>query len=397
VRPGTRAWLRAATDEGPARPVRWERGFRALASAPLLALAVAGCEKGNGPPVISRPPVAVATVEAQRVVDRIFVTGELLAVNEASVAAEVDGRVTSILVEEGAGVEKGETVFEIDRERRQLELLNARAGRDEALARSEQQERESERIRRLHASNSASEARLDAAESELRLARSRLAAARAGLGLAERALRNASVTAPFSGIVARRHVSEGEFIKPGAELFDLVSMNPIEVEFRVPERDSSRIELGQPLEVRVAPLPDEVCSATVTMISPRIDPRSRTLRIKARIENRDGRLRPGLFARADLGLNERAAVPMIPESAILQRADGSVAFRLTANDRVERVVLTTGVFRDGYVEIVRGVEIGDVVVVRGHARLVDGSPVDVRTPTGEPAVTSAAGVERGGE
>ena len=149
--------------------------------------------------------------------------------------------------------------------------------------------------------------------------------------------------------------------------------------------------MEQPLDVRVASCPDEVFRATVTMISPRIDPRSRTLRVKARLENHDGKLRPGLFARADLGLSERFGVAMIPEGAILQRADGSVAFRMVGAERVERVVLTTGVFRDGRVEVVDGLGVGEVVVVRGHAQLVDGAPVDVRTLTGEPAVAAAAG------
>jgi membrane fusion protein (multidrug efflux system) len=361
-----------------------------LTSLPLLALAVAGCERGDAKTVVSAPPVAVAPVEARQVVDRILVTGELLAVNEASVAAEVDGRVTSILVEEGEAVEKGATVFEIDRERRELELANARAGREEARARYEQQEREAKRIRQLRASNSTSEARLDAAEAELQLAHSRLTAARAGLGLAQRALRNASVAAPFSGIVARRHVSEGEFIKPGGELFDLVSLDPIEVEFHVPERDSGRIAVNQTLEVRVAPFPDEAFHATISMVSPRIDPRTRTLRTKALIANSDSRLRPGLFARADLGLSDRTDVPMIRQSAILQRADGSVAFRLVEGNRVERVALTTGIFRDGYAEIVEGLSVGDPVVVRGHARLVDGAVVEVRTPTGEHAGAAVA-------
>jgi len=371
-------------------------GFAVLASLPLLALAVAGCQRDDAEPGLSAPPVAVAPVQSRPVVDRILVTGELIAVSEASVAAEVDGRVTSILVDEGEAVEKEATVFEIDRERRELELANARAGREEARARYEQQEREAKRIRKLRASNSTSEARLDSAEAELQLAHSRLTAARAGLGLAERALRNASVTAPFAGIVARRHVSEGEFIKPGDELFDLISLDPIEIEFHVPERDSGRIAVNQPLEVRVAPFPDETFHATISMISPRIDPRSRTLRAKALIANNDSRLRPGLFARADLGLSERTDVPMIPESAVLQRADGSVAFRLVDGNRVERVSLTTGVFRDGYAEIVEGLSVGDPVVVRGHARLVDGAVVEVRTPTGElagPAVANGRGGE----
>jgi len=355
----------------------------------FFAAAVAGCGIEEEAAVISRPPVTVAPVQARDLVERILVTGELLAVNEASVAAEVEGRVTAILVDEGSAVEAGATVFEIDTERRLLEVEDARAQVEEARARLEQQERETKRWRILHASKTASQAKLDAAESELRLARSQRASSRARLGLAERALRNASVSAPFTGVVARRFVSEGEYVKAGADLFDLISYDPIEVEFRVTERDSGRIELGQMLDVRVAPFPDEVFHARVSMISPRIDPRSRTLRVKARIENCETRLRPGLFARADLGVSERPAVPMVPESAILQRSDGSIAFRMVGTDQVERLVLDTGTIRDGYVEVVSGLAAGDLIVVRGHAQLVDGSRVDVRTKAGKPVVAAA--------
>jgi membrane fusion protein (multidrug efflux system) len=355
----------------------------------LVVVAIAGCGAEEEAAVISRPPVSVAPVEARNLVERILVTGELIAVNEASVAAEVEGRVTAILVDEGSAVEAGATVFEIDTERRQLEVADARALVEEARAHLEQQERETGRWRSLHASKTTSQSKLDAAESELSLARARLSSSRARLGLAERAFRNAGVTAPFSGVVARRYASEGEYIKSGAALFDLVSYDPIDVEFRVAERDSGRIELGQLLDVRVAPFPDEVFHARVSMISPRIDPRSRTLRIKARIENCETRLRPGLFARADLGVSERQAVPMVPEGAILQRSDGSVAFRMLGPDRVERVVLEIGTIRDGYVEIARGLAVDDVIVVRGHAQLVDGSSVDLRTLAGEPAVATA--------
>ena len=363
----------------------------ALLLLPFAALA--GCGAGEEAVVVARPPVAVAPVAARDLVDRILVTGELIAVNEADVAAEVDGRVTAILVDEGSAVEVGETVLEIDTERRQLELDDARAQVEEARAHLDQEERETDRWRLLYASKTASQAQLDAAEAELSLARSRLTASRARLGLAERALRKASVTAPFSGVVSRRHVSEGEFITAGTDLFDLVSVDPIEIEFRVTERDSGRVELGQWLDVSVAPFPERVFRAEVTMVSPQIDPVSRTLRVKARVEDEEGLLRPGLFARADLGVSERAAVPMIPESAVLQRADGSVVFRMVGPDQVERVVLATGVIRDGYVEVVEGLEVGDVIVVRGHARLVDGSRVDVRTPAGEPALTAARPAE----
>jgi len=355
----------------------------------LLTVAIAGCGRDEDPPVISRPPVAVAAVEARHIVERILVTGELVAVTEASVAAEVEGRVTSILVDEGSAVEEGATVLEIDPERRQLERDDAQARIEEARANLELQERETKRWRSLHAKGTASQAKLDAAEAALKLTRAHVSSSRARLGLTERALRNASVTAPFSGTVARRYTSEGEYIRAGEDLFDLVSDDSIEVEFRVTERDSGRIELGHLLDLRVAPFPEETFHARVSMVSPRIDPRSRTRRVKARIEDGETTLLPGLFARVDLGVSERAAVPMVPEAAILQRSDGSVAFRMVAPDQVERVLLEIGTIRDGYVEIASGLDVGDLIVVRGHAGLVDGSTVDVRTRSGEPVAAAA--------
>jgi len=118
---------------------------------------------------------------------------------------------------------------------------------------------------------------------------------------------------------------------------DLVALDPIEVEFHVAERDSARVSQNQQVLVSVDPYPDELFGATVTMISPIIDPKTRTLRVLARLENPEGRLRPGLFARADLGVETRRGVTMVPEEAILQRADGSVVFRLRDGNHVQRV------------------------------------------------------------
>ena len=352
----------------------------------LGALACGGDDAGSA---IAAPPVMVVTVAAHTVTDRIEAAGELLAVAEASVAAEVDGRVTEMRVLEGAAVAAGEVVLEIDRERRQLALDSERALVAEAEAAVAEAGRELGRIRSLHERNAVSKAQLDASETALQQSRSRREATRARLGLAERALRDASVAAPFDGLVARRYVSAGDFVGVGEKLYDLVALDPIEVVFHLTERDSGRVELGDQVEVRVAPHPDEVFPATVNVVSPRIDPQTRTLRVKAALDNSDGRLRPGLFARADLGVAVREGVPMLPEDAILQRSDGSIVFVLDGDSRVQRRVVTTGVFRDGYVEAVAGVRAGERVVVRGQARLVDGSRVDVRTSEGEPVLAGA--------
>jgi membrane fusion protein (multidrug efflux system) len=206
--------------------------------------------------------------------------------------------------------------------------------------------------------------------------------------MAERGARDSAVRAPFAGLVARRYVSEGEFVQPGQKLFDLVALDPIEVEFTLPERDSSRVVMGQPVQVRVAPFPDEVFHAEVAVIAPTIDPVTRTLRVKARMANPDGRLRPGLFARADLGVAVRDNVAMIPEEAVLQRADGAVAYRVIEGARAERRAMRVGVIRDGRIEVIEGLAVGDQVVVRGQDQLVDGSPVSLRDKVGAPVSAS---------
>jgi len=276
-----------------------------------------------------------------------------------------------------------EPVLSIDPERRTLEVDRTRARVDEARAALREQQREYARVSELRGRKVASQTQLDQSETALALAKSRLLAAEADLGVAERALRDATVRAPFSGLIAERFVSRGEFVTPGQKLFDLVSLDPIEVEFRLTEVDSSRAALGQTVAIRVAPFPDEVFEGRVTVVSPIIDERSRTLRVKARIDNADERLRPGLFARIDLGVAKRSGVAMIPEDAVLQRADGPVVFRMVADDRVERVVIATGEHHDGKVEVIRGVVPGDRVVTRGQFRLTDGERVALRTAEGE--------------
>ena len=310
----------------------------------LLLAGFLACSPEQERQVVSAPPVATAPVLSIDLEDRIEASGELLALHHAEIASEVSGRITQIVLDEGEAAETGASVMEIDPERRQLELVTRRAGLVEAQTALADQRRDAERVRELHRRNVASESDLDQAETQLQLADSRLSAARARVGVAERALADASVRAPFSGLVAQRFVSVGEFMQPGTKLFELVSLHPIEVEFRLAEIDSSRVAVGQRVAVRVAPYPDEVFEAHVTVISPTIDVRTRTLRVKAALDNREGRLRPGLFARADLGVSRRTGVLMVPEEAVLQRSDGSVVFRMAGENRVQRQVVETGVF-----------------------------------------------------
>jgi membrane fusion protein (multidrug efflux system) len=363
------------------------RGGAALLALVVFAWACSGGERELPDPAT---PVVVASVELRDVEHHIEASGQLVAQYEAQIAAEVPGRITEILLLEGDRAEAGAVVLEIDPERRKLEVEDARARLLEAEAALFEQKREESRIRELHSKQVASQAQLDRIETEIKLAHARLAAARSHLGIAERALRDASVSAPFEGLIASRSVSVGEFVNVGQGLFELVALDPLEVEFSVAEKDSSRVAQNAEIGVRVAPFPDETFRAAVTLVSPVIDARTRTLRLKAVLPNPDGRLRPGLFARVDLGVDRRSGVPMIPEEAILYRSDQEVVFLLTAENRVARRVIETGVHLDASIEVVDGLEGGELVVTRGHQDLIDGALVAARNPDGSPWMPHAA-------
>jgi len=253
----------------------------AAASALLLIGAVAcGRDQALVEETAAQPAVVVP-VTVRSFEEQIEASGQLLAKHQADVAAQVAGEVTEVLADEGDAVAEGDIVVEIDPERRNLDLDAAQARVGEAEAAVAEQLREVKRVTALAGKRVASANQLDQAETALSTARSRLRAARAELGSAERALRDASVRARFSGLIARRWVSRGEYVTAGQKLFELVSLDPIEVEFHLPEADASRVQNGIPIRVQVAPYPDELFEATVHVISPTIDPRTRTLRVKA--------------------------------------------------------------------------------------------------------------------
>jgi RND family efflux transporter MFP subunit len=373
-------------------------GKKLGAAALISLLSVCGCGKEAAHEAVQARPVVVVPVTISTLEEQIEATGELDAKDRATVAAEVDGVVTELAVDEGDRAEEGALLLAVDPEKRALAVANVRAMQSDARAALAEAEREAARVRKLHDSGIASDAALDKVETGLSRARSRLEAANAELGVAERALRDANVRAPFAGWIARREVSRGEYVRLGQPLFELVSLDPIEVDFAVAERDSARVAVGQPVAVRVAPFPEESFEGRVTVIAPTLDPRTRTLRVKAQIANPDGRLRPGLFARADLGVARREGALLVPEEAVLQRADGEVVFTVTPGDVAKRIVVKTGMQRGGMVEVVEGIAAQDQVVVRGHSVLVDGAPVTRRSADGagdEQSLNAAA--ERGGE
>jgi membrane fusion protein (multidrug efflux system) len=287
-------------------------------------------------------------------------------------------------------------VIKIDPERRRLDLEAAQARLAQARANLRQETSKVERVRKLRSENISSVERLEEAETALLLAQSAVRAEEAAVGVAARALKDASVSAPFAGLVAKRSVELGEFVEPGKPLFELVSMTPLDVIFNLPELDSQRVTSGQRVQVSVASPADRTFDAVVSFIAPTVDPGTRTLRVKAEIDNAEGLLRPGLFARINLGTDQRKSVLMVPEEALVQREGSAWLFLIDEGDRVRRVPVETGHQSKGRIEVRGAISAGDRVVRRGHGGLADGMVVVVRE-TRSSAVETASEEPRGAQ
>jgi membrane fusion protein (multidrug efflux system) len=354
--------------------------------AAVLALCI-GCSEEEVVESEFLPSVSAALVESVDLHEEIRASGDLEARLHTTIAAEIEGRITEIAVDEGGAVELDQIVLKIDPERRRLELDAARARHAQARAAYLKEKRQTDRVRKLRTENVAAVQQLEEAETALLLARSRVEAERAALGVTERALADASVTAPFTGLIARRDVQLGEFVQPGKPLVELVALDPLEVVFSLTELDTERVRPGQKVDIEVGAFPDRTFEGVVRFIAPTVNPATRTLRIKAEIANTEGLLRPGLFARVNLGVAPRRGVVMVPEEALIQRSEGALLFKIEPDGRVKRILVSTGVQDAGRIEVRGDIAPGERVVRRGHGGLADGAMVVVRE--GAPSAVAA--------
>ncbi|NUS62007.1 MAG: efflux RND transporter periplasmic adaptor subunit, partial [Lysobacter sp.] len=185
---------------------------------------------------------------------------------------------------------------------------------------------------------------------------------------ARTALAKMSLRAPFDGQIGLRNVSVGAFVTVGQDLVTLVRLDPIEVDFSAPEASIAELKDGQKIFVTVDAFPGEVFDGIVEAIDPVIDPTSRSARLRARLPNEDGRLRPGQFARLQLNTGTAGGEGvLVPEQALLQ--DGNVRYVYTVVDgKAHRVEIKTGLRVPGRVQVTEGLKAGDVVITSGQTK-----------------------------
>jgi membrane fusion protein (multidrug efflux system) len=184
------------------------------------------------------------------------------------------------------------------------------------------------------------------------------------------------IVAPFDGVVGIRNVSVGDFVRDGADLVNIEDIGTLKVDFRLPERDFTRVKVGQPVLVAADALPGENWRGTLEAINPRVDANGRSLELRARLANSGGRLKPGMFVRVRAVVGERPSAILVPEEAIVPAGEEFYVFKVV-DGVARRIKVALGVRRDAKVEIVEGLAPGDLVVTLGMRLFRDGQPVRV--------------------
>ncbi len=347
-----------------------------------------------------QPPVTVSAAEVERArwPQEVHAVGTFAAVNGTDLATEVGGIVEAIGFENGASVKAGEVILRLDTDIdiAQLKALKA-AARLAAI--------ELERVQRLYDSKSISKAEVDVRQSQADQARARVAAQRARIA-------QKTLTAPFDGVLGIRKVNLGQYVEAGVPIVSLQSLDPIFLNFMLPEQRLADIAVGREVAARVDAFPAETFKGTVTAIEPEVDRQTRNFMVQASVENPDHRLRPGMFAKVELEYGEPQDVLAVPQTAISFNPYGNSVYVIRQADKVGQAqggqpaaanrpapaddeeaapqaaesppVLTatqrfvrTGARRGDLIAIVEGLEAGERVATSGLLKLRNDAVVNI--------------------
>jgi membrane fusion protein (multidrug efflux system) len=318
-----------------------------------------GSGSGNGSGNITVEAVKVATVSLPQTITAV---GSLRSDESVTLRPEVAGRISAIGFQEGQRVAKGAMLVQLDTAVPEAEVQQARANL--TLAKTKY-----DRAVDLAKSNFISSQAKDEADNNLKIAA-------ASLQLSEAKLAKMKLLAPFSGIIGLRSVSVGDYVKEGADLVNLESIDPLKLDFRVPELFMRQVAVGQPLQVQLDALPGKTFEGKVLAVNPLIDAAGRSVVIRAVVRNPDTSLRPGMFARVRLITRDAKDALVLPEQALVPQGDQQFVYRVI-DDKAVRTRVEVGQRRDAKVEVLNGVNRDDIVVTAGQLKLRDGVSVQV--------------------
>ncbi len=317
------------------------------------------------------PPVAVSTAEAKAIdwQPSLHAVGSFVATQGIIVSAQLDAAVTKIAFEPGAAVEAGQLLVQQDVSTELAQLESAEAGATLAALNLE-------RAKELRSHDSNTQSELDAATASAQQARATAAAIKSQI-------EKKTIRAPFAGRAGIRLVNLGQFLRSGAAIVPLQALEPIFFNFTLPQQNAAHVAPGQAVTVTVDAFPGEVFSGTVSALNPNVDEATRSLQVQATLQNRDGRLHPGMFGSAELQLPVIEKVITVPLTAIVYNPYGNAVYIVEAAGKdtplptVRQQFVQTGPKRGDQIAITKGVSAGDVVVTAGQLKLRNGAAIAI--------------------
>jgi len=322
---------------------------------PLLALSA---------PALANPPLVEVVQPQQMLVrDELVTFGSLRSDESLMIRPEIAGRIARLHFREGQAVSGGDLLVSLDDAIARAELAQAEANLSLA-------QKNHERAQRLFERGASNAQARDEAQTQQQ-------AASASLALARARLDKTRLHAPHDGVLGLRHVSPGDYLEAGQDIVNLEVLDPLKVEFRVPQKSAGRIRPGQRIELSVDAWPQERFVGEVYAINPRIDEAGRSQALRARVANADGRLQPGQFVRVAVILAERPDALVVPEEALVPRAD-KVQLALVEEGRAVFREVRSGRRKDGWVEISQGLAGDEQVISAGWQKVSPGAEVRVR-------------------
>jgi membrane fusion protein (multidrug efflux system) len=318
------------------------------------------------------PPQPVNSTEVRQETwqPRISAVGSVTAIQGIVVRSEVEGIVKQIRFEPGATVAAGDELIVLDAE---VELAELRA----AEATAELAQVTYTRMKELIESRSISPSEFDTADANLERATAQVDNLRAMID-------KKTIRAPFAGKLGIREISEGQYLSRGSPIVSLQSLDPIHVDFSLPQQRLGELREGLTVQVTSDAHVDAPFEGTITAINPNIDPATRNVRIQATLDNADGRLRPGMFVAVDLILARSEQVIFIPETAVLHAPFGDSVFVIEADPTaagpqkplvVRQRFVKLGARQGDFVAVTSGVDVGEQIVTTGVFKLRPGMVV----------------------
>ncbi len=339
----------------------------------LIAIFLVSCSEEKPAPAAAPAAAPLSKVQTTKVSrrefsDRVEALGTVRALEAIDLTSSVTDRIAEMFFEDGDSAKKGDLLV-------RLEDAAERAAFEAAKSTLTEQEREIERLRGLVANGAVSQVRLQEYETQQEIAARRVEEAQAQID-------DRNIRAPFDGVLGFRRVSPGALVEPGDLIATFDVLDPIKLDFTVPETFLSSLENGLQIVANTEAYPDEDFSGKVVQLDTRVNPVTRSITARAEIPNADKRLRPGMLMTTVLENNPKNSVS-VPERSLVSVQSTHFVFVLdetVSPPTVTRTPVVLGRRQPGYIEILEGIEDGAVVVTDGLIGLVDGAGVKV---TGE--------------